>query len=272
MATTKKAKAAKPVATTTDERRPVVVVDGVDVVYRVYTTGKLARSRQTRDTALKKKSKIREVHAVKNVSFVVYEGETVGVIGSNGSGKSTLMRAISGLMRVQSGQVFATSRPTLLSVGAALIPNLSGERNILLGGMALGSTKAEMLKAVPAVSDFSGLKEFIDLPMRTYSSGMSARLRFAIAAYKDHEILVIDEALAVGDEQFRIRSEARVREMRENAGTVFLVSHSMESILDTCNRVIWLEKGELRMDGDPKTVTDAYTEYMKSISGPEAAG
>lgn len=253
------------------ERNPVVVVDGVDVIYRVYTTGKLARRRQTRDGVLQKNSKIRTVHAVKNVSFTVYEGETVGIIGSNGSGKSTLMRAMSGLMRVQGGKVFATSRPTLLSVGAALMPNLSGERNIVLGGMALGSTKAEMLAAVDAVSEFSGLEEFIDLPMRTYSAGMSARLRFAIAAYKDHEILVIDEALAVGDEQFRIRSEARVREMREKAGTVFLVSHSMQSILDTCNRVIWLEMGELRMDGDPKKVTDAYTDYMQSISDPESA-
>jgi teichoic acid transport system ATP-binding protein len=252
------------------ERNPVVVVDGVDVTYRVYTTGKLARKRQSRDGMLEKNSKIRLVHAVKNVSFTVYEGETIGIIGSNGSGKSTLMRAMSGLMRVQDGKVFATSRPTLLSVGTALMPNLSGERNIILGGMALGSTKTEMLGAVESISDFSGLKEFIDLPMRTYSAGMSERLRFAIAAYKDHEILVIDEALAVGDERFRIRSEARVREMREKAGTVFLVSHSMQSILDTCNRVIWLEMGELRMDGDPKKVTEAYTEYMQTVA-PEVA-
>lgn len=265
--------AAKPKATPkakkNDNRKPVVVVDGVDVIYRVYSTGKRAEAAATKSGVIAKRSRnLREVHAVKNVSFTIYEGETVGFIGSNGSGKSTLMRAISGLMKTEHGCVYASSRPTLLSVGAALMPKLSGERNIVLGGMALGSNKADMLKKVDAIADFSGLQDFIDLPMRTYSSGMSARLRFAIAAHKDHEILIIDEALAVGDAQFRARSEARVREMRENAGTVFLVSHSMSSIRETCNRVIWLEKGELRMDGDPIAVTDAYTEYMASISTP----
>jgi len=271
MATSKKAAAPKKTATAKPEkeRRPVVIVDNVDVVYRVFTTGKRARGIVGKNGLIQKKSKLRNVHAVKKVSFTVYEGETVGVIGSNGSGKSTLMRAISGLLRTESGRVFATSRPTLLSVGAALMPSLSGERNILLGGMALGSTRQEMIDSTDAIAKFAGLEEFIDMPMRTYSSGMSARLRFSIAQHKDHEILIIDEALAVGDKQFRNRSEARVREMRDRAGTVFLVSHSMASILDTCNRVIWLEKGELRMDGDPKTVTDAYTAYMESISTPE---
>jgi teichoic acid transport system ATP-binding protein len=160
----------------------------------------------------------------------------------------------------------AESRPTLLSVGAALIPELSGERKILLGGMALGSIRKEMVDAVDSIAEFAGLEEFIDMPMRTYSAGMAARLRFSIAALKDHEILIIDEALAVGDKQFRNRSEARVREMRDNAGAVFLVSHSMSSIRDTCNRVIWLEKGELRMDGDPVAVTTAYTKYMESLT------
>ena len=196
----------------------------------------------------------------------MYEGETIGVIGSNGSGKSTLMRSIAGLLEVESGRVFASSRPTLLAVGAALMPNLSGEQNILLGGMALGYTRASMTNSVDAIAQFAGLEEFIDLPMRTYSSGMAARLRFAIAQHKDHDILIIDEALAVGDKQFRNRSEARLREMRAQAGTVFLVSHSISSIRETCNRVIWLDKGKIRMDGDPIKVTEAYKEYMDSIS------
>ncbi|MEY3909283.1 MAG: hypothetical protein RLZZ90_1190 [Actinomycetota bacterium] len=121
-----------------------------------------------------------------------------------------------------------------------------------------------MVESTKAITEFAGLEEFIDLPMRTYSSGMSARLRFAIAASRDHDILIVDEALAVGDQEFRNRSEARMREMRDNAGTLFLVSHSLKSILDTCTRVLWIEKGELIMDGEPKAVVDAYNEHTGS--------
>lgn len=252
--------------TKAEERRPVVIVDEVSVTYNVYTTGKRASGRTGKHGIVAKKSNLRKVHAVDNVSFTVYEGETIGIIGSNGSGKSTLMRAISGLLKIEAGRVFAASRPTLLAVGAALMPNLSGERNILLGGMALGYKRSEMVKSVEVIAEFAGLEQFIDLPMRTYSSGMAARLRFAIAQHKDHDILIIDEALAVGDKQFRNRSEARVREMRDQAGTVFLVSHSISAIRDTCTRVIWLEKGHIRMDGDPIDVTEAYQGYMDSIS------
>ncbi|MEY5004665.1 MAG: hypothetical protein RLZZ594_695, partial [Actinomycetota bacterium] len=202
--------------------------------------------------------------AVKKVSFTIYEGDSVGIIGSNGSGKSSLMRAIAGLTPIAGGGVYAFARPTLLGVGAALMPALSGEKNILLGGLALGFTRKQINAAVTDIIKFAGLEEFIDLPMRTYSSGMAARLRFAIAASRDHDILIIDEALAVGDQEFRNRSEARMREMRANAGTVFLVSHSMKSILDTCTRVIWIEKGVLKMDGDPKTVVDAYNLHTGS--------
>ena len=146
----------------------------------------------------------------------------------------------------------------MLGVGAALLKELSGERNVLLGGLALGLTKDEIEEKFDTIVDFAGLREFIHLPMRTYSSGMTARLKFAIATVQDHEILIVDEALAVGDKNFRVRSEARIREIRDNAGTVFLVSHSMQSIRDTCNRVIWLDKGTLLMDGDPEEVIDAY--------------
>jgi teichoic acid transport system ATP-binding protein len=123
-----------------------------------------------------------------------------------------------------------------------------------------------MAESAKAITEFAGLEEFIDLPMRTYSSGMSARLRFAIAASRDHDILIVDEALAVGDQEFRNRSEARMREMRDNAGTLFLVSHSMQSILDTCTRVIWIEKGEMMMDGEPKAVVNAYNQHTGSTT------
>ena len=189
-------------------------------------------------------------------------GETIGIVGSNGSGKSSLMRAIAGLFPATKGAVYTLGKPTMLGVGAALLPNLSGEKNIMLGGLALGFDKKEIAAASESIINFSGLKDFIDLPMRTYSQGMSARLRFSIAAAKKHDILIIDEALAVGDRQFRMKAEAKIREMRQEAGTVFLVSHNMKSIQDTCNRVIWLEKGELLMDGDPVQVCDAFVAAM----------
>lgn len=248
-------------------RKPVVIVDDVHVVYKVFPGGKRASARVRRLSGIKKNSKMREIHAVKGVSFTVYEGETIGIIGSNGSGKSSLMRVLAGVRQATPGAVYCKSRPTLLGVGAALMPNLSGEKNILLGGMALGASRKEMEKSVEAVTEFAGLQESIDLPMRTYSQGMSARLRFAIAAVRDHEILIIDEALAVGDKAFRMRSEARMIEMRENAGIVFLVSHSMKSIADTCNRVLWLEKGDLRMDGKPDEVIAAYEKYVEENLG-----
>jgi teichoic acid transport system ATP-binding protein len=151
-------------------------------------------------------------------------------------------------------------------VGAVLLPALTGEKNIIMGGLAMGYSKKEITAKVTDITEFAGISEFIDLPMRTYSSGMSARLRFAIAASRNHDILIIDEALSVGDQNFRMKSEARMRQMRDEAGTVFLVSHSMKSILDTCTRVIWIEKGDLKMDGDPQEVIDAYNAHIDSTT------
>lgn len=243
-----------------DKGAPVIVVDNVHVKYRVYASGRSARAR---DGILKKTRGIHEVHAVKGVSFVAYENESIGVIGSNGSGKSTLMRTLTGLTPPAEGAVYARSRPNLLGVGAALLPNLSGERNIVLGGLALGYSRTEVRELEDKIIDFAELGESIDLPMRTYSSGMQARLKFSIAAARMHDILIIDEALSVGDKRFRERSEARIREIAEKAGTIFLVSHSMDSIRDTCQRSIWLNKGVLMMDGPTEEVIEAYEAFKK---------
>jgi len=239
------------------DRKPVVVVDDVHVEYKVLATGKAAGADASRKL-LERSRRLRSVHALKGVSFTAHENDSIGVIGSNGSGKSTLMRAIVGLTPVTQGAIYASARPSMLGVGAALLRELSGERNVILGGLALGFTLDEIEERFDDIVDFAGLREFIELPMRTYSSGMTARLKFAIATARDHEILIVDEALAVGDKDFRQRSEARIREIRDNAGTVFLVSHSMKSIRDTCNRVIWINKGVLEMDGDPNEVITAY--------------
>jgi teichoic acid transport system ATP-binding protein len=239
---------------------PTVVVDGLHVKYRVFASGKPAKRGIRR---VPKTRGMREVHALKGVSFAVYEGESIGVIGHNGSGKSTLLRSIAGLTPATEGNVYASAQPALLGVNAALLPNLSGDKNVRLGALALGFTNAELDTKADEIIDFSGLEEFRDLPMRTYSSGMAARLRFSIAIAKTQQILLIDEALAVGDRAFRKRSEQRIRDMRSEAGTTFLVSHSINSILDTCTRVLWIDHGNLLMDGDPKEVCAAYTESTK---------
>ena len=240
------------------DRKPVVIVDDVHVEYKVLATGKRATEADTTRKLLERSRRTRSVHALRGVSFTAHENDSIGVIGSNGSGKSTLMRAICGSTPTSQGAIYAASRPSLLGVGAALIRDLSGERNIILGGLALGFSRNEIEGRLDDIVEFAGLKEFIELPMRTYSSGMTARLKFAIATVQDHDILIVDEALAVGDKRFRERSEARIREIRDNAGTIFLVSHSMQSIRDTCNRVIWLDKGTLMMDGDTEEVIEAY--------------
>ncbi|WP_040157646.1 ABC transporter ATP-binding protein [Nigerium massiliense] len=237
--------------------RPVVAVDDLHVDYRVLATGRRAGA-DSGTKIFERRREIHVVHALKGVTFVAHANESIGVVGSNGSGKSTLMRAITGLTPATKGAVYASSRPNLLGVGAALLPELSGERNIYLGGLALGLKRGEIDDMFDDIVEFTGLKEFIHLPMRTYSSGMSARLKFAIATATRHDILIVDEALSVGDRAFQKKSEARIREIRESAGTVFLVSHQMQSIRDTCNRAIWIEKGELLADGPTEDVLAAY--------------
>lgn len=245
-------------------RQPVVIVDNLHVKYEVFSSGKAVGKAGARRLLQPKLKGVRSVHALKGITFAAYENESIGVIGSNGSGKSTLLRTITGLTPPSDGAVFARSRPSLLGVGAALIPDLSGDKNITLGGLALGYSRTEIEQMREEITKFAELEEFIDLPMRTYSSGMSARLKFAIAASKKHDILIVDEALSVGDAKFKKRSEAKIREIRDSAGTIFNVSHSMNSIKETCDRCIWIEKGVQMMDGDTESVTKEYQKFLKA--------
>jgi teichoic acid transport system ATP-binding protein len=248
---------------------PTVIVEDAHIIYRVYGAG--VAGANTPVAAFKRMMTgtraptLREVHAVKGVSLVAHRGEAIGLIGSNGSGKSTLLRAIAGLLPVDRGAIYTQGQPSLLGVNAALLNDVSGERNVVLGCLAMGMTRAQARQLTPEIIDFSGINErgdFASLPMGTYSSGMGARLRFAIAAAKKHDVLLIDEALSTGDARFRRRSEERVRELRAEAGTVFLVSHSLESVRDTCERTIWLESGLFRADGPTDDVIKEYESYM----------
>ncbi len=249
-----------------------MVVEDLHVVYKVHGSSGAAASPVA---ALKRiatggpATRVREVHAVRGVSFVAYEGDSIGIIGSNGSGKSTLLRAVAGLMPPTNGWVYTKKKPALLGVDAVLLNDLSGERNVVLGCLAQGMRRSEVRPRVAEIIDFSGINErgdFASLPMRTYSSGMAARLRFSIAAAKTHDILLIDEALATGDGLFAKRAEKRVQELREGAGTIILVSHDRGSVEGSCERTIWLESGVVRMDGPSTEVLDAYDEFTNSAS------
>lgn len=200
----------------------------------------------------------RVIHAVRGIDLVARRGESIGLVGRNGSGKSTTLQAMAGLLPVEEGDVLASSQPVLLGVGAALESNLTGRRNIELGLLALGLDREDAGDLVAEIAAFADLDEFIDLPLKTYSSGMRARLHFSIATAIRPEILMVDEALAVGDESFRKKSNARITELLEHAGTVFVVSHSLGSLLEMCTRVVWIDKGQVVQDGDPEEVIAAY--------------
>jgi teichoic acid transport system ATP-binding protein len=245
-------------------RRPTVVVDDLHVIYRVIGGKRATPKRRRAARGQGAGGRVTKVHALKGLSFSAYEGDSIGIVGSNGSGKSTLLRVIAGLLKPTSGQVYADGDPTLLGVNAALMSDLSGERNIVLGGLAMGLTRKQISERFDSIVEFSGLGNFIHLPMGTYSSGMGARLRFAVASAVAPRVLLIDEALATGDAEFRKRSESRIREIRQNAASVFLVSHSLTAIRKTCNRALWIDKGVLKADGE---VRDVLKEYRHSVKG-----
>jgi teichoic acid transport system ATP-binding protein len=249
---------------------PAVVIDKVSMIYRTTSrTNNGTSSMPGRWAGLKsavKQTKSVEVMALKDLSLVVEHGESVGVIGRNGSGKSTLLKLVGGQVPPTSGAVFATSTPVMLGVNAALLPGLSGDQNIVLGCLAMGMSHRQINEKYDAIVDLSGLDEAIHMPMKSYSAGMSSRLRFAIAASIDPEILIIDEALNTGDAQFKDKTSKRMLELLEQAGTVFLVSHSMSTVLDLCNRAIWIDQGELIADGEPDNVVKAYRLFTQKLA------
>ena len=241
---------------TANGKTVTVRLDDVHVYYKVYEDP--AAGLKHLFSQGRARRRYRTIEAVRGVSLELYESETLGLIGANGSGKSTLLAAMTGLLPLESGTIVGRSKPSLLGVSSALRPALSGRRNILIGGLALGFAKAEIESRVDEIIEFSGLRDAIDRPMRTYSSGMRARLHFSIATARIPDILLIDEALSVGDEAFRRRSAERIAEIRSAAGSVVLVTHIMPEIERSCDRVVWLDAGVLRKVGEPREVVDAY--------------
>lgn len=233
-----------------------VSVRNLDVRFRVYEERLLgarelvARGFRSRQATV--------VHAVKDVSLDVHTGEALGIVGSNGSGKSTLLRTIAGLQSKAGGIVRVRGEAHLLGVSAALSPKLSGYRNVMLGGLAMGLSRSSVEEQMDDVAEFSGLGEAMGRPMNTYSSGMRARLAFSIATLRIPDVLLIDEALAVGDKDFRQRSLQRINEIRDQAHTVIMVTHNLNEIRQTCSRAIWIDDGSLIADGPVEDVLAQY--------------
>ncbi len=242
---------------------PAISVQDVSVTYRInlqkVPTLKSAIVRLGRHERV-----IREVRALRGVSFDVPHGRVMGVIGANGAGKSTLMRTVAGILAPSHGRIEVTGRvSTLLALGIGFNASLTGRENVTLGGLAAGLSRSEIKQRYDEITDFAELGEFMDMPMRTYSSGMYSRLAFAVAVHMDPDILIIDEALSAGDAHFREKAQKRMQELVGKARTMLVVSHALGTIRDLCDEALWLHEGQLIRRGEPQEIIDAYTHFLK---------
>lgn len=212
-----------------------------------------------------KKNKIKEFQALCDVSFNVEKGNILGVIGKNGSGKSTLLNAIAGIFSPDSGTIdLKGNSVSLLSIGVGFQKELSGRENILLSGMLLGFSEKQVQERMEDIISFSEINEFIDAPVRTYSSGMYSKLAFSITAILETDIMLIDEVLSVGDSKFKRKSYKKMKELiTDENRTVIIVSHAIETLGDLCSEILWLHNGQIEMLGQTKEVLEAYEEFMK---------
>ncbi|MGH7692486.1 MAG: ABC transporter ATP-binding protein [Candidatus Dormibacteria bacterium] len=236
-----------------------------DLVLRIHEVSKRFRVYHQRNTTLKqslidrRRGRYEEFWAVRDVSVEVPEGESLGIIGENGSGKSTLLKCVAGIMFQDHGTIDVKGRlASLLEVGAGFHPDFTGRENIYLNGAILGLPRSYIKSILDDIVGFAGLEQFIDNPVKTYSSGMYTRLGFAIAVNLDPDILVIDEVLSVGDAAFQRRCTDRIQELRAQGRTLIFVSHALGSVRLLCDRVVWMDRGIARMTGDIDPVLEAY--------------
>jgi len=255
--------AASPNGRPADSPHDVIIVEGLGVRYRLPNI----KTRSIKDFAIQ--ALRGQVHydyywALKNINLRVRDGEIMGLIGHNGAGKSTLLKAVARILRPKEGRIIVRGNvAALLGVGAGFHQELSGRENVYLNGTLLGFTKKQMDEKFDSIVDFAELWDYIDQPLRTYSSGMRARLGFAVATDTKPDILIVDEILSVGDESFRVKSAARMEQFRDEGATILLVTHSMSTVSEMCHRVAWIHNGELKMVGETQPIVDLYMEERR---------
>jgi lipopolysaccharide transport system ATP-binding protein len=244
-----------------------VSCEGVWKSYRIYHQ----RSHSLKEKVLSRRNMYEDFWALKGVDLEVPEGATIGILGANGSGKSTLLKTMAGILSPNRGSVEVRgSISPLLELGTGFHPELTGRENVFLGGSLLGRDRRTMEKLYDEIVDFAGIGNFMDIPVKNYSSGMYARLAFAVAVSVDPDILIIDEVLAVGDEQFQMRCHRRMADLRAGGRTVVIVSHNLETIRSLCSSAAWVDKGVIRQLGEPHDVTDAYLGRVHADASEEA--
>jgi len=238
---------------------PVIEVQNITKCYETY---KKPIHRLWQSLAPKKKL-YQEFWALKGIDLTVYKGETVGIVGRNGSGKSTLLQVITGILQSTSGTCETTGRiSALLELGAGFNPEFTGLENARLNASIMGLTRDEFHQKLPDIVEFCGLGDFLHRPVKTYSSGMFVRLAFAVAINMNPDILIVDEALAVGDVRFQRKCFRRIDQLKEQGVSILFVTHSTDSVLQYCDRAVMLNEGELKLIGSPKQVVQAYLEMM----------
>lgn len=243
-------------------RRTVIKFENVSMHFRK-PTQKVNSLKEFMIKKIKGKIEYEQFVALNNINLEIQEGEVVGFVGLNGAGKSTLLKIASRVQKPTTGKILVDGRVSpLLELGAGFDYDLTGRENIFLNGLILGYDRRFIQSKVDEIIDFAEIRQFIDTPIKNYSSGMKARLGFSIAAVNVPEILIVDEVLSVGDGRFKKKSEERMLELIKSDATVLFVSHSLDQIRRLCTKVVWLEKGEIKMAGDTNEVCDEYQKYL----------